>query len=121
MKTKLIVAALACCVATTAIAEGAHGKIKICRAALPGASTAAVYVPADGTYSPACDSEQECRKFVVGVTAGAMIPAGVGTCASLSAVVLQDDGQPITVGQSLVANWATGSMVSHTKVIEAFK
>lgn len=117
--SRSLTVALVFCASAVA-ADGTHGKIKICRVAVPGAATGAVYLPADGTYTAACDGADGCRKFVIGVTAASTLKAGAGACATLDAVLTQSDGQAITAGQTLIAQWDTGSLAAHVTVVEGF-
>ena len=114
-----VTAALVFFAFSASAADGAHGKIKICRIALPGGGTSAVYVPADGTYSAECNGDN-CRKFIIGVTAAATLKAGASSCVTLDAVLTQDDGQPVVAGTPLVAEWNTGSLASHISVVQTF-
>ncbi|MDB5988324.1 MAG: hypothetical protein JWR16_3377 [Nevskia sp.] len=122
MKIKSYLATgLLLCLFPAIATAGAHGKIKICRIAAPGADTSAVYLPADGTYTDVCHDGDNCRKFVIGVTAASTLKSGAGSCATLNAVLLQDDGQPLTAGRTLIANWNTGSLIAHITVAETFQ
>ncbi len=115
------VAVLALSMTQVANADGAHGKIKICRIALPGGDTSAVFLPSDGTYKAACEGDGNCRGFEIGVTAPGTLKAGASSCATLDAILLKDDGQPVTAGTALVAEWNTGNLESHINVVSTFK
>lgn len=122
--SRSIVAALALgilAVSTSAGADGEKGKIKICRLNVPGNAANMVYVPADGNYSGACHADTDCRQITVGVTAGANLPAKEGACVTLDAVLLKSDGHSVNAGESLLPQWNTGSLVSHTTVVQTFK
>jgi hypothetical protein len=99
----------------------ATGKIKICRLSIPGADKSAQYIPADGTWGGACDSNgANCRSIVVAAIAGANLKAGQ-SCVELAAKLVQEDGQPLNAGQSLIPSWDTGSFESNTTVTKSFK
>jgi hypothetical protein len=101
--------------------SGPRGQIKVCKLGTSGAGDS-VYVPADGTYGGGCGpGGDQCRAIEVVVTRGARLAPGAGTCATLDAVLVQGDGQPLVAGESLIANWSTGDFIPAIRVTRTFK
>lgn len=130
MKTRLFIgAALSCALVSVSAFGDSTGEIKICRnpAAHGLTDGKSIAIPLSdqksfvNTYTGACDSTgAHCRNIEVAVTKAGVIGAAE-RCVVLPAVLFQEDGKPVRIGDHLLPQWSIPGFEPVITVVKEFK